>query len=151
MEEVLQDPSWLDKKWAEKDRMLSYFARHQAFPVDSRGYCRHRVFDSRHHSLESSLVAVVRLLLLPCMVPILLLFSIPLFWTMLCIWLGHRAFRVVFPDQERAAGMGERPDSAGGEEQTPGSDSAGTPFFPATPFVSPLMTNWRDMFSNNRD
>jgi len=145
MEEVLQDSSWLDKKWAEKDRLLSHFARHQSFPSDSRGYCRHRVFDTRQHSLESSTVALVRLLLLPCAVPVLLLLSIPLFWTLLWAWLAHRAFRSVFPDPEASSSSHSRNGSSADEpSQTPGSASAsGTPFFPATPFVSPSVTNWR--------
>lgn len=43
MEEVLQDPNWLDKKWGEKDRLLGHFARHQQFPADGRGFCKLRV------------------------------------------------------------------------------------------------------------
>ena len=150
MEEVLQDPLWLDKKWAEKDRLLSQFARNQCFPVDSRGYRRPRVFDTRHFSMESSLVALMRLLLVPCTVPVLLLLSIPLFWTVLAIWLANRVFRTLFPDPEAqsanedgASGSG---DGAG--RQTPGSASnTGTPYCPATPFGSPSVTGWRDMLS----
>lgn len=156
MEEVLQDSNWLCKKWAEKDRLLSYFARHQQFPTDNRGYCRHRVFDTRSFSLESSMVALIRMLLLPCAVPFLLLLSVPLFWTLLVIWLGQRAYQIVFRDQEPSNSDDSRPGSVGGaDRRTPGSASAaGTPFFPATPFASPSILNWRDMFSphdNNRN
>ena len=35
MEEVLQDTTWLDKKWAEKDRLLHHFSRHNTSPADS--------------------------------------------------------------------------------------------------------------------
>ena len=35
MEEVLSDPNWLNKQWAEKDRMLGHFERHGSFPVDN--------------------------------------------------------------------------------------------------------------------
>lgn len=149
IEEVLQDSSWLDKKWAEKDRLLSHYARHQSFPIDGRGYCRHRVLDSRHYSVESSIVSLIRLLVLPCAVPFLLLLSIPMFWTLVTIWVAHRAFRFVLPNHMPPRGSHNMPGSEEGAGQTSGSNSAGTPFLPATPFASPLITSWRDMF--NRD
>ena len=135
IEEVLQDSLWLDKKWAEKDRLLSQFARHQSFPADSGGYSRSRVFDTRHHSLESSTVALVRLLLVPCAVPVLLLLSIPLCWTLMWFYLAVRAFRVIFPETPTGG-----PPAEGAGRQTPGSASnTGTPYCPATPFGSPAM------------
>jgi hypothetical protein len=151
MEEVMQDTNWLFKTWAEKDRLLSHFARHEQFPVDSRGYCRHRTFDTRTLSLETSLVSLVRLLLIPCAVPVLLLLSIPFVWTFLFLWLGHRAFRLVVggpsDDEEPTPDDDHNAKSAG--QRTPGSASSttGTPFLPATPFASPSLLNWRDMFS----
>ncbi|GAX15515.1 lysocardiolipin and lysophospholipid acyltransferase [Fistulifera solaris] len=147
LEEVLQDSSWMDKKWAEKDRLLSYFSRHQSFPMDARGYRRPRIFDTRHHSIESSLVSLGRLLLLPCTVPILLLLSIPLFWTLLTIWLIHKGVLWMFGDE--TVGRGDsRPDGASEAAQTPGSVSAaGTPYCPTTPFASPSVATWRDMLS----
>jgi hypothetical protein len=154
MEEVFQDSSWLDKKWAEKDRLLSHFAKHQSFPIDSRGFCRHRTFDTKYHSMESSIVSSVRLLLLPCAVPVLLLLSMPFLWTVFWIWLAHSLYRVIFPDPDAQSsddGNGEGlPGEAG---QTPGSASsaAGTPYFPATPFASPSVTNWRDVISNRNN
>jgi Acyltransferase C-terminus len=154
MEEVLQDSNWLIKKWAEKDRILSHFARHQVFPSDNRGYCQHRIFDTRSFALESSIVALIRLLLLPCAVPVLLLLSVPVFWTLLAVWLGQRAYQVIFQVPPEPANPDDsRPDSVDSAGQrTPGSASAaGTPFFPATPFASPSLLNWRDMFSPNDD
>jgi hypothetical protein len=151
MEEVFQDSSWLDKKWAEKDRLLTYFAKHQSFPVDSRGFCRHRTFDTRYHSMESSTISFVRLLLLPCAVPVLLLLSMPLLCTVFWIWLAHYLFRLVFPDPDAQSSVdGEGDGNPGEAGQTPGSASsaAGTPYFPATPFASPSITNWRDVLSN---
>jgi hypothetical protein len=151
MEEVLQDASWLDKKWAEKDRLLSHFSRHQAFPPDGRGFCRHRIFETRSHSIESSVIALARLLLLPCAVPILLFFSIPILWTVFWAWLAHSAFKTVFPDLDSssASNNGTTEDGAGEPGQTRSRDSsAGTPFFPATPFASPSVSNWRDMLAN---
>lgn len=150
MEEVLQDPMWLDKQWAEKDKLLGHFIRHQAFPTDNRGFCRHRVFDTRHHSIEGSALALVRLLLMPCAIPLLLLISIPLFWIVLWSWLAVQLFKLVFPDDQPAGSSNAAENNT---SQTPGSaglDSAtGTPFFPATPFASPSITNWRDMICNN--
>lgn len=151
MEEVLQDPVWLDKQWAEKDKLLAHFIRHQSFPTDNRGFCRHRVFDTRHHSIEGSALALVRLMLVPCAIPLLLLLSIPLFWVVLWSWIVFKLFKFVFPDQPSGSANAAETHTS----QTPGSaglDSAtGTPFFPATPFASPSITNWRDLFGNNGD
>jgi hypothetical protein len=144
VEEVLQDSNWLFKKWAEKDRLLSHFARHQQFPMDSR-YGRIRVFETRRHSLETSVVNLCRLLVLPCLVPFLLFLSIPLFWTLLSIWLVHSAYRAVFLEEEKT----ETRNVSG--QRTPGggtSSAPDTPFCPTTPFVSPSPFAWRDMFNN---
>jgi len=156
MEEVLQDASWLDKKWAEKDRLLSHFARHNCFPADGRGYCRYRVFNSRQFNLESSFVSLVQLLIMPSAVPVLLLLSIPVFWILFWIWLAVQAFQFLLADPETArrsssgGGNGAPGDGEEGndEGQTPGSNSAGTPYLPATPFASPSVTSWRDLFSS---
>lgn len=154
MEEVLQDASWLDKKWAEKDRMLNHFSRHQSFPPDNRGFCRYRVFDTRSHSIESSAVALARLLLLPCAVPVLLLLSIPIFWTVLWAWLIYTSFKILFYPNPNATSATSNGTSGGSVDtgQTPrGNDSAaGTPFLPATPFASPSISNWRDVLANAR-
>jgi Acyltransferase C-terminus len=154
MEEVIQDSNWLFKTWAEKDRLLSHFARHGQFPVDNRGYCRHRIFDTRTFSLETSIISLIRLLLIPCAVPVLLLLSVPLFWTLLTIWLGQRAYGLIYgvPIEEPTFHLDDDHRPLGGTGQrTPGSASSttGTPFFPATPFASPSILNWRDMFSPN--
>eukprot|EP00529_Nitzschia_sp_RCC80_P011159 CAMPEP_0113487276 /NCGR_PEP_ID=MMETSP0014_2-20120614/25425_1 /TAXON_ID=2857 /ORGANISM="Nitzschia sp." /LENGTH=616 /DNA_ID=CAMNT_0000380967 /DNA_START=391 /DNA_END=2238 /DNA_ORIENTATION=- /assembly_acc=CAM_ASM_000159 len=95
MEEVLQDASWLDKQWAEKDRLLDYFSKHNTFPVDRRGFSRHRVFESRMQSMETSIMSLVRLLLLPCAVPILIFLSIPILWTTFWAWLFYQGYRYV--------------------------------------------------------
>ena len=140
LEEVLQDSSWLDKTWQEKDRLLSHFARHGAFPVDSRGYRRHQVFDTWSHSLENSCTALARLLLLPCIVPILFLLSIPIFWTLLCIWFLSSIMQRIFPGYELATLSGDKHESSDGnlQSQTPGSaGSTRTPHMPGTPFTSP--------------
>ena len=141
MEEVLQDSSWLDKKWAEKDRLLNHFARHQSFPSDTRGFRRPRIFETRFHSLENSLVSMGRLLILPCTVPVLVLLSIPIFWTLLWIWLAFKLFRLFFPEPNAESSRdGENfAGSAAGAGQTP---SATTPYCPTTPFVSPSITAW---------
>jgi len=149
MEEVLQDASWLDKKWAEKDRLLNHFSRHHSFPTDSRGFCRHRIFETRFHGLESSIIALVRLLLLPCAVPLLIFLSIPILWTTLWAWLLYSGFKSVFPDPNAPRTANGTAATNGETGQTPRCDSAaGTPFFPATPFASPSISNWRDMLTN---
>jgi hypothetical protein len=166
MEEVIQDSNWLCKTWAEKDRLLSHFTRHGQFPVDTRGYSRHRVFDTRTFALETSIVSFVRLLLVPCAVPILLLLSVPLFWIVLTMWTCQYIYKIIYrvpieepiyPTDEYDDDGHRNPMMGGTEQRTPGSASSttGTPFFPATPFASPSILNWRDMFtpndSNNND
>jgi hypothetical protein len=149
MEEVLQDASWLDKKWAEKDRMLDHFSRHCSFPVDSRGFCRHQVFETRFQSIETSVVSLSRLILLPCAMPVLLFLSIPIVWTTFMAWLVYKGYQYAFPDPN-APEISSAAVDGSGTGQTPGSASqAGTPFIPATPFASPSITNWRDMLLNN--
>ena len=142
MEEVLQDSSWLDKKWAEKDRLLSYFARHQCFTNDTRGYGRKRVFETRNHSIESSIVNLARLLLVPCAVPLILVLSIPFFWAVLCIWLLTKVYAMIFSDSHIS---GSDEAAVNSSHITPSSTSANTPSFPVTPFGSPSVGNWRDL------
>ena len=147
MEEVLQDASWLDKIWAEKDGLLSHLSRHQAFPPANKRFSCHQIFETKLHSLETSVVAMARLLVLPCTLPILLLLSIPIFWTVFCGWLMHRSYKIIFPDP--VATPSDLTSSTGDTGQTPRCDSAaGTPFFPATPFASPSIANWRDMLAS---
>lgn len=153
MEEVLQDATWLDKKWAEKDRLLHHFARHDSFPADSRGFARHRVFETRYHSVEASIVALLRLLLLPCAVPVLIFLSIPILWTVFWAWLVYTAFKYIFPDHSVGlqSTSSTTPMTNGETGQTPiiHSGNPGTPFTPATPFASPLFSNWRDMLGRD--
>jgi hypothetical protein len=152
MEEVLQDASWLDKKWAEKDRLLHHFSRHNSFPADSRGFARHRVFETRYHSVEASMVALIRLILLPCAVPVLLFLSIPILWTVFWAWLMYKTSKYIFPDPAAPQSSSSATTTANGETgETPiiHSGNPGTPFFPATPFASPLFTNWRDMLGGD--
>lgn len=152
MEEVLQDASWLDKKWAEKDRLLQYFSRHNSFPADSRGFARHRVFETKYYSVETSIVALLRLILLPCAVPVLLFLSIPILWTVFWAWLVYTAYKYIFPDPAAPqSNSSTTPTTNGDTGQTPiiHSGNPGTPFIPATPFASPLFSNWRDMLGGD--
>jgi hypothetical protein len=154
MEEVLhiENVNWLVKKWAEKDRLLTHFARHQQFPHDSRGYYgKPRVFNTRYHSLESSISSLFRLVLITSAVPFLVLVSVPLSWVVLWIWVVKTACQFVFEFiSGRDSYHGNGSDNAGGR-QTPGSvpSAAGTPFLPATPFASPNILNWNhNMFTS---
>mmetsp|Transcript_22752 Transcript_22752/g.37677 ORF Transcript_22752/g.37677 Transcript_22752/m.37677 type:complete len:589 (+) Transcript_22752:165-1931(+) len=158
MEEVLQDASWLDKQWAEKDRLLSHFSRHQQFPTDSRGYFgKHRVFDTRQHAVENSVLALARLLIIPLFVPILLLLSIPIFWIVLWMWIFYKSYKILMglpaDESDRRGDNGDVHDARTVMVQTPGSatgSAAGTPFFPATPFGSPSISNWSDIGGGNK-
>jgi hypothetical protein len=151
MEEVLQDASWLDKKWAEKDRLLDHFSRHTSFPVDSRGFARRQLFETRFQSAETSVVSLIRLLLVPCAVPVLLLLSIPIVWTTFVAWLLYKGYQYAVNDESNDRASQNTSTSGVETGQTPGSASqAWTPFFPATPFASPLVSNWRDLLLNRR-
>lgn len=140
MEEAIQDSSWLDKRWQEKDRLLSHFARHQSFPVDGRGYSRHREFHTRSFSWESSLASMIRLIILPFSVPVLALMSFPIFWTLLIVWLVNSCVRVFVSLFETSSSntpaSGDGSCGTPAQAVTPASVNT-TPFIPATPFGSP--------------
>mmetsp|Transcript_19605 Transcript_19605/g.24174 ORF Transcript_19605/g.24174 Transcript_19605/m.24174 type:complete len:603 (+) Transcript_19605:138-1946(+) len=164
MEEVLGDAQWLDKQWSEKDRLLGKFVRCGNFAsVDNRGFCRYRVLDTRCHSVESSLTALIRLGLIPFAIPVILFLFVPLLWGVGWVWLAHRSFLLLFPGgigeliggtgignvcgYGRGANMSKEEVSENHDDNSnhEGTDSAvGTPFFPATPFASPInVANWR--------
>ena len=170
MEEVLQDASWLDKKWAEKDRILQYFSRHDNFPTDNRGFRRHQVFDTRYHSMETSIASFLRLIALPCVLPVLIFLSIPIVWTTFVAWIMFKGYQYVYEydnnNHQKKSGnqhhqnrnhrqhhhnhqLSSSSSSSNIHDDhnaTPGSSSsnAGTPFIPATPFASPQSSNWQD-------
>lgn len=149
MEEVLQDASWLDKKWAEKDRMLQHFSRHRCFPSDSRGFCRHQLFDTRYQSMEVSAMSFFRLALVPCVLPIILFLSIPIVWTTFMAWLLYKGYQYCFySPNESTASRSPSSNHYEGDENTV-STSRGTPFIPATPFASPSVSTWQDMIMDN--
>ena len=164
MEEVLQDSTWLDKKWREKDRLLTHFVRHQQFPSWSsdqpqhtktnRGSSKHWVLDTRGHCVENSVIAILRLALIPFAIPVILFLMIPILWCVVWIWIAHKSFLLLFPDGISSLWEGPSHASSVSDKNTnsiscdnghhSGSDSAvGTPFFPATPFASPVnVTSW---------
>ena len=170
MEQVLQDASWLDKKWAEKDRILQYFSRHDNFPTDNRGFRRHQVFDTRYHSMETSIASFLRLIALPCVLPVLIFLSIPIVWTTFVAWIMFKGYQYVYEydnnNHQKKSGnqhhqnrnhrqphhnhqLSSSSSSSNIHDDhnaTPGSSSsnAGTPFIPATPFASPQSSNWQD-------
>lgn len=151
MEEVLQDASWLDKKWAEKDRMLQHFSRHRCFPSDSRGFCRHQLFETRYQSMEVSAMSFVRLALIPCVLPIILFLSIPIVWTTFMAWLLYKGYQYCFYNpNERTASRSPSSNHYEGDENTV-STSRGTPFIPATPFASPSVSTWQDMIMDKNN
>ena len=145
MGEVLGDSQWLDKQWKEKDRALTHFAKYQQFPMDQRGqrgFSRQRVFHTQSHSVESSLMGMARLGIIPFMIPLILFLSIPLCWLVLWLWLAYRAFDLVL-DWDSISSLLGGVTLFGPTSQTP--RSTGTPFFPATPFASPNqnLTSWK--------
>ena len=149
MEEVLQDSSWLDKKWAEKDRMLQHFSRHRCFPTDSRGFCRHQLFETRYQSMEVSVISFLRLALVPCVLPILLFLSIPIVWTTFVAWLLYKGYQYCFYNpNETTTSQSPASNQYEGDENI-ASSSRGTPFIPATPFATPSVSTWHDMVMDN--
>eukprot|EP00547_Thalassionema_nitzschioides_P000265 CAMPEP_0194215064 /NCGR_PEP_ID=MMETSP0156-20130528/16576_1 /TAXON_ID=33649 /ORGANISM="Thalassionema nitzschioides, Strain L26-B" /LENGTH=442 /DNA_ID=CAMNT_0038943483 /DNA_START=340 /DNA_END=1668 /DNA_ORIENTATION=+ len=150
MEEVLRDASWMDKQWAEKDRLLNHFSRHQQFPADNRGFCRHRVFVPGDFQVESAIMALALLVAIPFFVPVIILLSIPIFWIVLWMWLLYQSYKVLFPGTPRSAvrAEGNSHSTQFPENVGDSGSAANTPFFPATPFASPSMSNWQDMIGN---
>lgn len=157
--EVLSDANWLDKQWTEKDRLLEHFERHGMFPTDNRGFCRHILMNTRGQSVESSLSALLKLGLIPFAIPVLLFLAVPLLLIVGWLWVACNAFTWLFPGvwgemwgsvsavhghhdtfRDEKVGGGQ----AGVTSHDGGSDSAfGTPFFPATPFASPInVASW---------
>ncbi len=170
MEEVLNDAQWLDKQWAEKDRLLGKFVRCGNFAnVDNRGFCRYRVLDTRGHSIESSITALLRLGLIPFAIPVILILFVPLLWGVAWVWIAHRSFLMIFPgglselfgvsnfgDEYRYGRRSSARKEEGNGNQddiSNGTDSAtGTPFFPATPFASPThITSWSAPNTSTKD
>ena len=170
MEEVLNDAQWLDKQWAEKDRLLGKFVRCGNFAnVDSRGFCRYRVLDTRGHSIESSITALLRLGLIPFAIPVILILFVPLLWGVAWVWIAHRSFLMFFPgglselfgvrnfsdDYRYGRRYSTRKEEGSGNQDdiSNGTDSAtGTPFFPATPFASPThITSWSAPNTSTKD
>jgi hypothetical protein len=64
-------------RWAEKERLLTHFARHRAFPADRRGFPARRALDTRGQQFEGSAIALLQLTLVPFALPVLMLASIP--------------------------------------------------------------------------
>ena len=126
MDDVLHDSQWLDKTWTEKDRLLEHFYRHQCFPRCTSAKCR--IFDTKFQGIENSIVGLFRLILIPCFVPILILISIPLMWTIGWLWFAYKAYVLLFQRDQGMIGILSEKENSG----------VATPFVPATPFVSPI-------------
>mmetsp|Transcript_18360 Transcript_18360/g.42349 ORF Transcript_18360/g.42349 Transcript_18360/m.42349 type:complete len:537 (-) Transcript_18360:99-1709(-) len=146
MEEVLQDASWLDKKWAEKDKLLQYFSRRGCFPTDSRGFRRHQLFETRFHSMETSIMSLLRLSFFPSVLPFLIFLSIPIIWTTFVAWLLYKGFLYVYDYPDTATTSRGRSSTNDETDENTGNSPRGTPFIPATPFASPSVSDWHDSF-----
>ena len=107
MDEVLQDSSWLDKQWVEKDRLLGHFCASSAVPRPIiEGFGRHRAFDSRSFQVESSVLSLVRLMIIPLFVPIMLLLAIPIFWVVLWLWVCLKSYQILNARSLTVLGLG---------------------------------------------
>jgi hypothetical protein len=149
MGEVLSDNNWLDKRWMEKDRLLEHFARHGSFPVDNRGFSKHVMMDTKGLCVESSLTSLVKLSMVFFCIPVIVFLMFPILCGIGWIWLAFKSFEMLFPGgfgrvfaswNDGAMSRDDGKGGGGGEGSVnSGSDSAvGTPFFPVTPFASPL-------------
>lgn len=150
MQEVLQDANWLDRIWADKDRLLGHFQRHQNFPSDNRGFIKMRIFDTRWHSVENSLIGLARLVWIPFSIPLLILLSIPVGVAVFWLWAWYSILSTLFPNFFRAvdkkasdllSGVSNSADGLSNSEDFGAGDRGGesTPFIPATPFASPMV------------
>ncbi|CAM9237592.1 unnamed protein product [Pylaiella littoralis] len=91
LEEVVGNTHWLDDRWAEKERLLAYFSRHQSFPSDGRGFPARGTLDTRGGQFEgTAMAAFVRLSAVLLFVPLLSLVAIPLVVAMAIAALTYR-------------------------------------------------------------
>ena len=79
VEECLNEGTWLDKRWQEKDKMLGYYQKHGVLPGagEGRGWGRERRFYTRTHQVEASVLSCVRLLGALASVPLICILSVP--------------------------------------------------------------------------
>lgn len=129
MEDVLRDSQWLDQCWIEKDRLLEHFYRHKCFPRAGANKCR--ILNTRFHSIEGSIVGLFRLLMMPFLVPIIIIVSIPLAWIIGWIWFAYQTYILLL-------GPTDEKDSSNANSSGKEISGIGTPFVPVTPFVSPI-------------
>lgn len=148
----MADPHWLDNRWAEKDRVLTYFGRTETFPAQTPTNGRQRpghsavgaaggahyfrVFNSRSFKAETSALALIRLCLTPLTLPLLLFMACP---ALTLYFVVTTIRRWIFPYPTSPTGI----PRASSREHDLGSGSTPapipTPFLPQTPFTSPLI------------
>lgn len=149
----MADPQWLDNRWAEKDRVLTYFGRTETFPAPapSNGRARpghaaaigaagsaqyFRNFNSRSFKAETSALALIRLCLIPLTLPILAFLACP---ALTLYFVVTTIRRWIFPYPTSPNGIprvtSREHDLGSGSTPAP----IPTPFLPQTPFTSPLI------------
>jgi len=107
-----------------------------------------RVFDTKWHSIENSLIGLARLVWIPFSIPLLILLSIPLGVVVFWLWVWYNVLSILFPNfflLQKAAnllnGGTNHADALSNSEDFGAGDRGGesTPFIPATPFASPMV------------
>lgn len=153
MEEVMSDSTWLDKKWAEKDQLLEHFSRHGSFPVDRRGFSKQIVMNTKWFHVENSISALFKLVLIPFISPIILIFTVPVLFAVAWFWLLRQLAFVFLPDifvDSNGPTVSDGPENTKGSNVVSRDSTSGTPFFPATPFASPInIQTWASTTSTN--
>ena len=129
--------------------MLQYFSRHGCFPSDSRGFCRHQLFETRFQSMEVSVMSLLRLSFTPCALPILIFLSIPIVWTTFVAWLLYKGYQYWYYDPNETTTSRNRSSNSDETDEHTVNSSRGTPFIPTTPFASPQVSNWHEMVIGN--
>ncbi|CAM9638056.1 unnamed protein product [Chrysoparadoxa australica] len=147
MEEVMGNAHWLDDRWREKERMLDHFARHQCFQTETRGARSLRTLDTRTQQFRGSPLALIRLLVVPFMLPVLMMAFTPLViflssTAMICraAWSAlSRIFGLTLPAGWQAALLGRGGMDDDDDQSEPLSAGRNTPwwFAPRTPLPTP--------------
>ncbi|CAN0156924.1 unnamed protein product, partial [Phaeothamnion confervicola] len=96
LEEVLGNAHWLDDRWVEKERLLAHFAAHGSFPSGGRGFPARRSLDTHSPQFVGSVMAVLRLSVVPLALPFAMLMALPFVAGMACCALAWHAVSHVF-------------------------------------------------------
>ncbi|GMI00413.1 hypothetical protein TrLO_g8467 [Triparma laevis f. longispina] len=126
--------NFLDDRWADKDRFITKYLRGEI-----REY---RTFDSRYYNVLTGLISLGRLTAILVTSPIIVLCVFPIGWCTVWFYILREVFRMYLGDRRRSLNRRETEEIQGYEDEdrtrSTRTESNFTPYFPSTPFASPL-------------